>query len=511
MQKHHAFFLQLTQMNADARLEFLAMMAPGRSRTYQEIIQSMNRLTQHAGGMKSSVLKQDDMLLNRRLSSADIDLLQDILENVGPALQELSDRCHFVLRDVDQVLRETTPNRFLWPVHAYNASMSAVHRVHGLQEQLGRSLEHFTNSQKHILRALYDNDKFDGKPSDELFLVYYFVFCLMEFAKELKSGLLQTVKQAKRSEAGSRPWGWFWCCFGAAELVDEYHDTPLHETTSSRRLKRAQTEPAKMPARKKAPAATRYFDFLQSQTNQAYHRYLKSPFRSSKSKQQQLQQRSLLGSHQPSHSSLENDIERQPLLPLESTEFPAEQPPIRISLILQHRLRLWKFLSSIGNSFELKYAFKMALLVTCIATLAFLPDTREVYREFRGHWIIISVCATMTTTVGGTNLAGVYRILGTIAGAGYSYLAWNLFPYDPVGLMIMIALFAVPCFYLFLYSQYPRVAQVSLVAVSAIILANYSNRDNPNWSLTIWDLAWKRGVMVISGIAIGLLVTWVCL
>ncbi len=57
--------------------------------------------------------------------------------------------------------------------------------------------------------------------------------------------------------------------------------------------------------------------------------------------------------------------------------------------------------------------------------------------------------------------------------------------------------------------MYPRVGQVSLMAVCAIVLAHHANMDNPDWKFTIWELTWKRGLMVSLGIVLGLLVTWV--
>jgi hypothetical protein len=89
-------------------------------------------------------------------------------------------------------------------------------------------------------------------------------------------------------------------------------------------------------------------------------------------------------------------------------------------------------------------------------------------------------------------------------------MAWTLFPGDPIGLAVLLALFSLCAFYVMLATEFPKVAQVSLVTVCAVVLAQYSNLDNPDWSMTILDLAIKRGAAVLSGLLLGLFVTWVC-
>lgn len=476
MSIHHIHAAYLSRANQEAKLEFLSrfMLASARRNDEQEIVESMSRLTQHVGGMKSGILKEDDVLHNKRLSNANVELLQDFLQHIRPALVDLGHLCRRTVQEVNSVISLQPLSRFWQPIRAYNQSMSSANHLQKVQFQLREALQSFTLYQKTMLASLYEKEKFDGKPNDELFLVYFFVFCIMEFTKELDQGLVQIVKRSKVRDAGRKPWGWFWC-FSRPELIENQTVDELANVCVE--VGTAQQMPTEYDQQTQPQSTTerdRYFQFLQSQTNSNFHKYIKTPT----------------------------------LAPHKSNVITSD-PPVRLSAFLRHRLQLWRFLTSVEHSYELKYALKTACIVSGFASLAFVPETRSYYQDYYGHWAILSTVVTMTPTVGGTNTAGLYRILGTLVGAGYSYLIWNAFPNDPVWLMSAITIFAAPCFYIFLYSDYPRLAQVMLLTVCATVVANYANRDNPSWQFTIWELAWKRAVVVIAGIVAGLLVTWV--
>ncbi|KAI3629367.1 hypothetical protein MIR68_012572 [Amoeboaphelidium protococcarum] len=176
--------------------------------------------------------------------------------------------------------------------------------------------------------------------------------------------------------------------------------------------------------------------------------------------------------------------------------------------MVRYRLMFWRILSNIGQSHTIKFAFKSAVVIVLMSIFAFLPSTAETFKLYRGSWSILSFLVVLSPTSGGTNSSGLYRILGTIIGALYSIAVWLAVSHNSFGLGALVSIFAVPCFYVNLYSKYPRVGQVTLVALCAILLADVGNVDNPGWDYSIIQLAYMRSLMVIVGIIVGLIVSW---
>lgn len=489
MAQHRLTLVSLSRANEEAKLEFFARFSGTMTGYYQPLIASLNRITQHLGGMQSSVLKEAAVLKNSK-SDQRVERLLDFVEHVGPTVKRLSESTFAVLTSATALLHYQRKHYWFWyylPTidrRSRNAEwVNVLNEIRALQGDLTQAIEEFTHSQRTKLLSLYEQEKFDGRPNDQecltlelisnfqVFLTYFFIFCLVEVAKEIRDGLLTTMVDINVRKLG-RGYTSSGLRKTRSMYVDEEAPLLYEQDEELVDIDESLVE---------IVDGTETFQYLKSQTNGAYHQYLKAPASASVS---------------------------APAIRTKQTS--------NVSLFLRYRLRLWRFLSDIRHSFDLKFAFKTALLVTAIATLAFIPETAAAYRDFRGDWSILSVVVVMTPTVGGTNVAGMYRILGTLAGAMYAYIAWTLFPSSPIGLATLLTLFSIPCFYGVLFTTYPKVFQVSLVTVCAIVLANFAHLgdsydDNDGlrrWSGEIFELAWKRAVMVSSGIALGLVVTW---
>ena len=112
-------------------------------------------------------------------------------------------------------------------------------------------------------------------------------------------------------------------------------------------------------------------------------------------------------------------------------------------------------------------------------------------------------------TVGGTNIAGVYRIFGTIAGCLAAVISWYGSQYWLPIAPFFIFLFAFPSFYVLLNSAYPRIGQVAIMAYSVVFLGKLTaDTHTPEASMDILELALKRGISVMTGIVVGLIITW---
>ncbi|KAF9306088.1 hypothetical protein BGZ74_007678 [Mortierella antarctica] len=208
--------------------------------------------------------------------------------------------------------------------------------------------------------------------------------------------------------------------------------------------------------------------------------------------------------------------------------------------------RLWKFLH-VFRSFQVKYAAKAAISTMVLLIPAFVDWTRPYFVQYRGEWAIISMLIVMVPTVGGTNIVGLYRILGTVIGCYVGVAVYVLFPADDILLPICCFLFAVPNFYLVLCSSYPRIGQVTLLAFNLVLIQTYNRRNgdgsvppddddedddisgnpfsarrilhatssimadplprNPGSVSDVWTIAFRRAVAVSLGVVIGVAVT----
>ncbi|RKP25699.1 hypothetical protein SYNPS1DRAFT_28574 [Syncephalis pseudoplumigaleata] len=157
------------------------------------------------------------------------------------------------------------------------------------------------------------------------------------------------------------------------------------------------------------------------------------------------------------------------------------------------------------KQFKMRYAIKSALFAMLLIAPAFMDDWREVYQNYRGEWSVISMAVVMTPTVGGSNVVGIYRIIGTVCGSLVAYLAYTLFPGSRTILPCVAFLFALPCFHLIMHSSYPRVGQVSCMTFTTVLMSQYAVYEDDE--LEIRDVALTRALMVTVGSVVGLLAT----
>ncbi|KAI8052112.1 hypothetical protein BDF22DRAFT_689984 [Syncephalis plumigaleata] len=157
------------------------------------------------------------------------------------------------------------------------------------------------------------------------------------------------------------------------------------------------------------------------------------------------------------------------------------------------------------KQFKMRYAIKSAIFAMLLIAPAFMDDWRETYQNYRGEWSVISMAVVMTPTVGGSNIVGIYRIIGTVCGSLVAYLAYTLFPGSRTILPCVAFLFSLPCFHLIMYSGYPRVGQVSCMTFTTVLMSRYAVYEDDE--LEIRDVALTRAITVTLGAIIGLFAT----
>lgn len=136
-----------------------------------------------------------------------------------------------------------------------------------------------------------------------------------------------------------------------------------------------------------------------------------------------------------------------------------EQPNQR-SLAQSISFRTWMFFKQ-ARKFEFKFAFKTATLITLMAIPAFVEDWQDIYYEYRLNWAMTSAIVVLTPSVGGTNLQGLFRLLGTWVGATIAVLVWLVGDRNPYILGPLCFLLSIPAFTLILKTKYNKLGRVS--------------------------------------------------
>ncbi|KAI1317808.1 hypothetical protein EDD11_007830 [Mortierella claussenii] len=357
---------------------------------------------------------------------------------------------------------------------------------------------------------------------EQIFLVYFFVFNLMEFSKEL-SHLVSCVDILVDGDYGLPLWI-------ARNRQSWWRRIWFYLTGFPRRLRRPRS------------SIIDHEDDSESgglPTSNSSHGHLTFASTAQSSVDQQ---------QQSSYSTAASFRKRrkQRLFPKPNIHNKANtlQTPTPSTFSQKWSTRLWKFLH-IFRSFQVKYAAKAAISTMILLIPAFVDWTRPYFVQYRGEWALISMLIVMVPTVGGTNIVGIYRIMGTIAGCYMGVAIYLLFPAHEIMLPLCCFLFAIPNFYLVLCSSYPRIGQVTLLAFNLVLIQTYNRRhgdgtvppddddddenmanffapfsvargvglpmkeppNDPSHIDVVWTIALHRAVAVSIGVVIGVLVT----
>jgi hypothetical protein len=161
-----------------------------------------------------------------------------------------------------------------------------------------------------------------------------------------------------------------------------------------------------------------------------------------------------------------------------------------------------------------RYAFRVALVVTFFSIFGFISETRDLYNEYKGNWALFTVGFVMSSTVGGSTVIGLWRIVGTITGGLYAILVWSLFPSleHNVAHFLMTLIFAFPCLYLRLCTKYNRLGGVSIITFTVVFYGAYIqeiiySRDPTTEPTGVYITGLRRTVMICLGTILSLIAT----
>ncbi|KAI8381006.1 Fusaric acid resistance protein-like-domain-containing protein [Radiomyces spectabilis] len=490
---HCSSFTALQTSFQDAKKEFFHLDMWRHSHEYETIIDSLQRLAQHVGGLRSSCGLQFELLNDnkrkhrtmhkvtkvwsvkaddqrRRLEQElRCDQADSPTHDDNPAFHpsdnaksplNRSSRDYFSKMDDSE--KHSALGQFIRTVKppmkslAYTCKQTILHlqaRFSGrttpttpsfslLRQNLAMAIALFEESQHHALtrmfrRKMYQNAKgyLPGElhsqlmtqfPADDVYLVYFFVFCLLEFAKELMV-LVESVQSVFEPAMKSDKRGfWLWC-------------NAIFTGAGNYGISKAD---ASKP----------------------------------------------LNGYVPNNNNTLNTL----------------HTPAPTTSWRKFVLQLWSFFSWFRQH-NVRYAAKSMLTAIAVSSIAFIPATQPYFISLRMEWTLITVMAGMAPTVGGTNVTAVLRVFATIAGAIMGYIVYSLFPANRWVLFTFTWLFTIPCFWMMLYHKHGRFGMYALLTYSLVVLHKFNHRaDN---TVDIFELAWMRCAAVSAGVIIGLIVT----
>lgn len=269
--------------------------------------------------------------------------------------------------------------------------------------------------------------------ADDIFLVYFFVFCLLEFAKELMI-LVESVQYV----------------FEDMEESDQSGDI---------------------------------FPWIKYLFKRKQH---------------------FVNSNNTDDDGMQNSTEYGIFTPNNHNTLNTLHTPTPQTKIRKFLLELWGFFSKF-KTYRVKFAIKSMLTAEIISILAFIPATRPYFTEFKLEWTLITVMAVMMPTVGGTNLGAVLRVVATILGCVLAAVIYTIFHENTVILWLCTWLISIPSFWLILHHKHGRFGLFSLLAYNLIVLYKFNHRMDE--SVDVFKLTWMRCLAVSFGVIIGLFVT----
>jgi len=154
-----------------------------------------------------------------------------------------------------------------------------------------------------------------------------------------------------------------------------------------------------------------------------------------------------------------------------------------------------------------QYAFKFAVSMELLALPAWLPvpSLNTWYNDNHGQWALLSGMVVSNFTIGATMLQSLYRIIATIIGAVWGYIALLAANRsNPYILAVMVLIFAAPFWFIFLGSKYPRIGFISLLTL--VVIVNTGHQDQ--YQETTFEIVWKRTVTAIIAVLVVMVVNY---
>ncbi|AEO55871.1 hypothetical protein MYCTH_2300145 [Thermothelomyces thermophilus ATCC 42464] len=163
---------------------------------------------------------------------------------------------------------------------------------------------------------------------------------------------------------------------------------------------------------------------------------------------------------------------------------------------------------------DVRFGLKVGVGAVLWASLAFMPQTRDLYRHWRGEWGLLSFMIVCSMTVGASNTTGWARFVGTVIGTAAAGLNWQVSGHSAVALVPLGSLVAFWSFYVIIARGNAPLGRITLLAYNVSTLYAYSltqkveddDDDEGGADPIIKEILLHRFVAVTVGILWGLIV-----
>ncbi|CAG8949946.1 hypothetical protein HYFRA_00004277 [Hymenoscyphus fraxineus] len=163
---------------------------------------------------------------------------------------------------------------------------------------------------------------------------------------------------------------------------------------------------------------------------------------------------------------------------------------------------------------DIRFAIKVGLGAALWSVFAFIPETRPIYRHWRGEWGLVSFMLVCSMTIGASNTTGYARFVGTFVGAISATLVWSSCRGNAYALAFCGWLFSIPCFYLIVARGKGPLGRFTILTYNLSCLYAYSlsvregdyDEDEGGETPAIIEIASHRVVSVLTGVLWGLIV-----
>ncbi|EJD47000.1 hypothetical protein AURDEDRAFT_184209 [Auricularia subglabra TFB-10046 SS5] len=443
VEAHQASFTTLKKNLAEAKTEWLA---DSRMRDaapmYDDAVDSLNRLAQHLGGLRSGITQQSELTRSAEEHGEEAakelaDDFAELVDDLDGPLTALSAACIQALKQMEGAFHRRP-----------EASGSTAAEFEEATQLLDRALFTFDSTSNQAILRIYrrstmaaEHDVPETTPAEEsLFLVYWFVFTFQEFAREIVT-LGYVMRRVRALE----------------ELLAQQSGLPLLRWLRSPEFGLPTIGMIGRPGiRRRISMHTAHLAPNNPRSDTIFPR---------------------VKPHAPNTA----------------------QTPPKDSLSFWDRVKrtIWNVTSRVREP-DMRYAFKTGLALALLATPAFYDPTRPFFVEYKGEWALISFFVVMNPTIGGTNFLSVHRVLGTLIGGATAAAIYSLFATQPVVLAIFGFLWALPCFYVIVgMPKYATSGRFVLLTYNLTCLFCYNMREE---GITAPSIALQRSAAVIAGV-----------
>ncbi|KAG8906930.1 hypothetical protein FRB99_005704 [Tulasnella sp. 403] len=388
--------------------------------------------------------EQAESTVNGKLPHPHPTVFADLVDDMGPPLDALANACTSCLkrmRAAFKASRSYLDQTSYTPPEDFREFAKKIERALFTFEHTSNQavLKFFRRADESLKGDAADN-LFVFEDNESVFLIYFFIFTLQEFARELINltdvmGAIDHAERRALAETREASFGWLGHVF-------YYDPTPGRRLSTPRVIrKRLSTLIPSRQQRKDSP-----FPNVRPHAPNTIH------------------------------------------------------TPGREVLSFKGRLkkRLWELGDKLKDM-NLKYAVKCGMATSILAAPALFEATRPLFTKYRGEWALISFFVVLSPTIGQTNFLSLHRVMGTMLGAVTAATIYTLFPDNPYVLSVFGTLFSIPCFYYIVSKpQYAISGRFVLLTYNLTALYCYNSRDND--TINPIDIAFRRFCAVTVGV-----------